>query len=160
VFNHGCLDAGTKMLLENAPSTKQGKVLDFGCGAGLIATFLGLKNTALEFVCSDVSALATYATTQTLKLNGVTGEAILSDGLKNISGKFDLIVSNPPFHTGIATDYSVAETFLANAKQHLTKNGKLTIVANSFLKYPPILETQFETYQTVFKNNKFAVYSS
>ena len=160
VFNHGCLDAGTKMLLENAPLTKQGKVLDFGCGAGLIATFLGLKNTALEFVCSDVSALATYATTQTLKLNGVTGEAILSDGLKNISGKFDLIVSNPPFHTGIATDYSVAETFLANAKQHLTKNGKLTIVANSFLKYPPILETQFETYQTVFKNNKFAVYSS
>ncbi|MEL0649340.1 methyltransferase [Pseudoalteromonas agarivorans] len=160
VFNHGGLDAGTKMLLENAPTTKQGKVLDFGCGAGLIATFLGLQNPALEFVCSDVSALATYATEQTLKLNNINGEAILSDGLKNITGKFDLIVSNPPFHTGIATDYTVAETFLANAKQHLTKSGKLNIVANSFLKYPPILETQFENYQTIFKNNKFAVYSS
>lgn len=160
VFNHGALDTGTKMLLENAPEIKQGKVLDFGCGAGLIATFLGLNNTALEFICSDVSALATYATTQTLKLNGIKGETILSDGLKNIDGKFELIISNPPFHTGIATDYSVAETFLANAKQHLTKTGKLTIVANSFLKYPPILETQFENYQTVFKNNKFAVYSS
>ncbi len=160
VFNHGGLDAGTKMLLENAPTVKQGKVLDFGCGAGLIATFLGLQNPALEFVCSDVSALATYATEQTLKLNNIKGEAVLSDGLKNITGKFDLIVSNPPFHTGIATDYTVAETFLANAKQHLTKAGKLNIVANSFLKYPPILETQFENYQTVFKNNKFAVYSS
>ncbi|KTF11344.1 methyltransferase [Pseudoalteromonas carrageenovora] len=160
VFNHGGLDAGTKMLLENAPTVKQGKVLDFGCGAGLIATFLGLQNPALEFVCSDVSALATYATEQTLKLNNIKGEAVLSDGLKNITGKFDLIVSNPPFHTGIATDYTVAETFLANAKQHLTKAGKLNIVANSFLKYPPILETQFENYQTVYKNNKFAVYSS
>ncbi|MBH0014198.1 MULTISPECIES: methyltransferase [unclassified Pseudoalteromonas] len=160
VFNHGSLDMGTKVLLENAPTIKQGRVLDFGCGAGLIATFLGLHNPAVEFVCSDVSALATYATQQTLKLNSIKGEAILSDGLKSITGKFDLIISNPPFHTGIATDYTVAETFLANAKQHLTKVGKLNIVANSFLKYPPILETQFESYQTVFKNNKFAVYSS
>ena len=54
----------------------------------------------------------------------------------------------------------MAESFLNNAKQHLTKTGKLTIVANSFLKYPPILEAQFDSYQTVFKNNKFAVYSS
>jgi 16S rRNA (guanine1207-N2)-methyltransferase len=160
VFNHGGLDAGTKMLLENAPTIKQGKVLDFGCGAGLIATFLGLRNSALSFVCSDVSALATYATEQTLRLNNITGEAILSDGLKNITEKFDLIISNPPFHTGIATDYTVAEAFLANAKQHLTKTGKLNIVANSFLKYPPILETQFDNYETVFKNNKFAIYSS
>ena len=74
--------------------------------------------------------------------------------------KFDLIVSNPPFHTGIATDYTIAEAFLSNAKQHLTKVGKLSIVANSFLKYPPILEAQFGSFHTVYKNNKFAVYSS
>ncbi|TMO09094.1 MULTISPECIES: methyltransferase [unclassified Pseudoalteromonas] len=160
VFNHGGLDIGTKVLLENAPTIKQGKVLDFGCGAGLIATFLGLKNPALDFTCSDVSALATYATEQTLKLNSIKGEALLSDGLNSITGKFDLIISNPPFHTGISTDYTVAEAFLSNAKQHLTKTGKLNIVANSFLKYTPILETQFDNYQTVFKSNKFAVYSS
>ena len=160
VFNHGGLDAGTKMLLENVTIIKQGSVLDFGCGAGLIATFLGLQNPALNFTCSDVSALAIYATTQTLKLNNINGKAVLSDGLTRISDKFDLIISNPPFHTGIATDYTVAEAFLSNAKQHLTKSGKLTIVANSFLKYPPILEAQFGCYQTTFKNNKFAVYSS
>ncbi|WP_369676649.1 methyltransferase, partial [Enterococcus faecium] len=78
-------------------------MLDFGCGAGLIATFLGLKNIALSFVCSDVSALAAYATTQTLALNNINGKAVLSDGLTSINGKFDLIISNPPFHTGIAT---------------------------------------------------------
>lgn len=160
VFNHGSLDAGTKILLEHVTILKQGKVLDFGCGAGLIATFLGLNNPKLTFICSDVNALATYAAEQTLKLNGINGDAILSDGLNNISDKFDLIISNPPFHTGIATDYTVAESFLNNAKQHLTKTGKLTIVANSFLKYPPILEAQFDNFQTIYKNNKFAVYSS
>lgn len=160
VFNHGELDAGTKMLLENAPSIKQGNVLDFGCGAGLIATFLGLKNPKLTFTCSDVSALAAYATTQTLAVNNINGKAVLSDGLQNITGTFDLIISNPPFHTGIATDYTVAEKFLSGAKTHLTKSGILTIVANCFLKYPPLLEDQFGSYQTVFKNNKFAVYSN
>ncbi|MCF7500670.1 MULTISPECIES: methyltransferase [unclassified Pseudoalteromonas] len=160
VFNHGALDVGTAVLLNNAPHINTGKVLDFACGAGVIATYLGLKQPELEFVCSDVSALATYATEQTLALNNLKGEALLSDGLENISGKFDLIISNPPFHTGIATDYSIAEAFLANAKQHLTKQGSLTIVANSFLKYPPILEAQFASFNTDFKNTKFAVYSA
>lgn len=160
VFNHGELDAGTKMLLENAPSIKQGNVLDFGCGAGLIATFLGIKNPKLHFTCSDVSALAAYATGQTLKTNNINGTALLSDGLQSITGKFELIISNPPFHTGIATDYTIAEKFLSGAKTHLTRNGELTIVANCFLKYPPILENQFGAYRTVFKNNKFAVYSN
>jgi len=160
VFNHGELDAGTKMLLENAPNIKQGNVLDFGCGAGLIATFLGLKNSNLNFTCSDVSALAAYATNQTLAANSITGKALLSDGLQNITGKFELIISNPPFHTGISTDYTIAEKFLSGAKTHLTRNGELIVVANCFLKYPPILESQFGDYRTVFKNNKFAVYSN
>ena len=135
----------------------KGKVLDFACGAGIIAYYLGLKQPELEFVCSDVSALATYATEQTLALNDLKGQAILSDGLTDINGKFDLIISNPPFHTGIATDYTIAEAFLSSAKQHLSKQGKLTIVANSFLKYPPILEAQFGFR---FQNTKFAVYSA
>ncbi len=160
VFNHGALDVGTAVLLNNAPTVSKGKVLDFACGAGIIATYLGLKQPELEFVCSDVSALATYATEQTLALNDHKGQAILSDGLTDINGKFDLIISNPPFHTGIATDYTIAEAFLSSAKQHLSKQGKLTIVANSFLKYPPILEAQFGQYSTDFKNTKFAVYSA
>ncbi|NRA79641.1 MAG: 16S rRNA (guanine(1207)-N(2))-methyltransferase RsmC [Pseudoalteromonas sp.] len=160
VFNHGALDVGTAVLLNNAPTVSKGKVLDFACGAGIIATYLGLKQPELEFVCSDVSALATYATEQTLALNDLKGQAILSDGLTDINGKFDLIISNPPFHTGIATDYTIAEAFLSSAKQHLSKQGKLTIVANSFLKYPPILEAQFGQYSTDFKNTKFAVYSA
>lgn len=160
VFNHGALDVGTAVLLNNAPNISKGKVLDFACGAGVIAAYLGIKHPDLVFTCSDVSALATYATTQTLALNNLQGDAILSDGLESIDGKFDLIISNPPFHTGIATDYTIAEAFLANAKQHLTKQGKLTIVANSFLKYPPILEAQFGQYTTDFKNTKFSVYSA
>ncbi len=39
VFNHGALDVGTAVLLNNAPRISQGKVLDFACGTGIIATY-------------------------------------------------------------------------------------------------------------------------
>lgn len=158
VFNHGKLDDGTRLLLEQIAVPYKGKVLDFGCGAGIIATYLGLKTPELRLNCLDVSALAVYATEQTLKRNNLEGNVILSDGMQAVSGQFDLIISNPPFHTGISTDYQIAEDFLALSKQFLKPKGKLTIVANSFLKYQPILEAQFGEYETIAKNNKFAVY--
>jgi 16S rRNA (guanine1207-N2)-methyltransferase len=160
VFNHGKLDVGTKLLLENIEVPYKGSVLDFGCGAGLIATFLGATQKALKLHCLDVNALALYATEQTLKLNELSAELILSDGLKNVTGQYNLLISNPPFHTGIATDYGIADQFLNDSRRFLKSKGRLQIVANNFLKYPPILEQQFGTFTTLAKNTKFTVYQA
>ncbi|RJE75675.1 16S rRNA methyltransferase [Pseudoalteromonas sp. MSK9-3] len=160
VFNHGKLDVGTKLLLENIEVPYKGSVLDFGCGAGLIATFMGSKQAALKLHCLDVNALALYATEQTLQLNGLSAELILSDGLNNVPGQYNLLISNPPFHTGIATDYGIADRFLSDSRQFLKSKGKVQIVANNFLKYPPILEQQFGTYTTLARNTKFTVYQA
>ncbi|AOT06955.1 methyltransferase [Pseudoalteromonas luteoviolacea] len=160
VFNHGKLDAGTELLLNNLSIPHNGNVLDFGCGAGLIATFMLNERPNLSLFCLDVSALALYASEQTLKMNGHAGHFILSDGLGQVTEKFDAIVSNPPFHTGLNTDYSIAETFLANAKHMMKKGASLQIVANSFLKYPPIIEQHFKHFKTDTKNTKFAVYQA
>ncbi|WP_063380740.1 methyltransferase [Pseudoalteromonas luteoviolacea] len=158
VFNHGKLDIGTELLLNNIELPKKGQTLDFGCGAGIIATFLLNKQPDLSMHCLDVSALALYASEQTLKLNGHTGTFILSNGLSEVTEQYDAIVSNPPFHTGLSTDYSISEAFIKNARHIMNKRASLQIVANSFLKYPPIIEQYFGTYSTVIKNTKFAVY--
>jgi 16S rRNA (guanine1207-N2)-methyltransferase len=160
VFNHGKLDVGTELLLENIPAPYKGKVLDFGCGAGIIATFLGLQQADLSLFCLDVNALALYATEQTLAINNLSAELILSDGLNEVTGQYHLIISNPPFHTGIATDYGIAERFLEHSKRFLKSNGQIQIVANNFLKYPPILEQQFGQFEILAKNNKFTVYQA
>ncbi|OHU88490.1 MULTISPECIES: methyltransferase [Pseudoalteromonas] len=160
VFNHGKLDVGTELLLENIPVPYKGKVLDFGCGAGIIATFLGSQQSELRLFCSDVSALAIYATQQTLALNSLDADCILSDGLQEVSDQFNLIISNPPFHTGIATDYGIAERFLEQTKGFLKPSGQVQIVANNFLKYPPILEQQFGQFTILAKNTKFTVYQA
>ncbi|KJY87639.1 16S rRNA methyltransferase [Pseudoalteromonas piscicida] len=160
VFNHGKLDAGTQLLLENVTLPYKGKVLDFGCGAGLIACYALLNSPTLKFTCLDVNALALFATQQTLALNNLSATLLLSDGLSELNGKFNLILSNPPFHTGLSTDYDIAEQFLHNIKRHMDTKSNIQLVANSFLKYPPILEAQFEQFEVVTKNTKFAIYKA
>ncbi|QPB84595.1 methyltransferase [Pseudoalteromonas rubra] len=158
VFNHGKLDIGTKLLLEHLDLPTKGNMLDFGCGAGIIATFVLNQSPKVRFSCLDVNALALYACEQTLRLNGHEAELVLSDGLRQLKGRFDAIISNPPFHTGIKTDYDIAEGFIKGVTEHMGKGSQLHIVANSFLKYPPLIEACFGQCDTLIKNTKFAVY--
>ena len=158
VFNHGALDNGTELLLNNMTPPSSGTVLDFGCGAGVISAYLGKMNPDLSFLCLDVSAFAAKATELTLQANHINGKVLLSNGLQKMTDSVDHIVTNPPFHTGLSTDYDITETFIKDAKNVLKPKGTVTIVANSFLKYPPLLEQAFGQYQQICKNTKFTVY--
>ena len=54
--------------------------------------------------------------------------------------RYDFVISNPPFHQGVKTHYGATEQFLGEIKQNLAIKASITIVANSFLKYVPIME--------------------
>ncbi|CAG9000379.1 MAG: Ribosomal RNA small subunit methyltransferase C [Candidatus Celerinatantimonas neptuna] len=156
VFNHGKLDQGTDFLLKHLPPL-EGKGLDFGCGAGIIAAALSLQKKA-HMTAVDVSALATHCTSQTFAANQLDGDVICSDGLSAISDTFDFIVSNPPFHLGVNTQYETTRQFIATARQKLTSQGQLWLVTNSFLPYQSLLEEQFPNCQIIADNRKFRVY--
>lgn len=159
VFSQKELDVGTKLLLETLPRGLSGSTLDFGCGAGVIATFIGLTTTKnIKLTLADVSALALYSAKRTLSLNGLTGQLVATNSLSHISGKFDVIVSNPPFHTGIKTHYVATETFLSAIKRHMASSAQLFVVANSFLKYQPIIDTSIARSQRLAKSNGFTIY--
>ncbi|WP_105200769.1 MULTISPECIES: methyltransferase [unclassified Pseudoalteromonas] len=161
VFNHGQLDDGTALLLDSLPAYPKAKsLLDFGCGAGIIASFCAKRNPKVKVTGLDVNALAGYATAQTFAANDVDGAVLLSDGLSEVDKRFDLIISNPPFHTGLKTDYKITERFFAAAKDHLNRGGELTLVANSFLAYPEQLQTHFKHHGTLAKTKRFAVYQN
>lgn len=140
VFSQAKLDVGSKVLLENLSNSLSGNILDFGCGAGVIACLIGLLNTDVNLTLADVSALALVSSEKTLAINKLSGKTIATNSLSHISERYDAVISNPPFHQGIKTNYQATELFLAGINQHLNKNGSLTIVANSFLKYAPIIE--------------------
>ncbi|SSY93612.1 Ribosomal RNA small subunit methyltransferase C [Aggregatibacter aphrophilus] len=76
-----------------------------------------------------------------------------------MEGKFDLIISNPPFHDGIDTAYTAVNELIKQAKWHLKTGGELRIVANAFLPYADWLDQHFGDHEVLAKNNKFKVYS-
>jgi len=164
VFSQAKLDVGTTVLLEtldkSTTTADSIKVLDFGCGAGVIACFIGLKNSNATLHLADVSALALTSAKQTLALNGLSGEVFATNSLSNINEKYQHIVSNPPFHQGIKTNYLATEQFLQGIKPHLSLGGRLTIVANSFLQYKNIIEKSLSNTQLVNKKSGFTVYQA
>ena len=163
VFSDQRVDVGTAVLLEYLLGLKRSKnglrVLDFACGNGVIGAFLRQHFAVSELVACDISAMALYCSEQTLAAQGLPSkyQVVASDGLNNVSGHFDWIVSNPPFHAGQKTDYRIAEQFFADAAKQLTRSGRLTVVANSFLGYNELLERHFRNVNEVLNTRKYKI---
>jgi len=160
VFSHGRLDEGSELLLEEQAPLPAGRVLDFGCGAGVLAVALARRNPQSSFELVDVDALSLYCAEQTLGRNGIEAQVHPSDGLSNVHGRFSAVVSNPPFHTGIRHDTSVAERFFEQVTRNLVPRGELRIVANGFLKYPHLIEAHIGPCRVLRENSRFKVYSA
>ncbi|MFA5678123.1 MAG: class I SAM-dependent methyltransferase [Pseudomonas sp.] len=160
VFSHGRLDEGSALLLDEMAPLPGGKVLDFGCGAGVLSVVLARRNPDCRFELVDVDALALYCARQSLQLNQVQADVYPSDGLSDVHGRYAAVVSNPPFHTGVRHDTSIAERFFSQVTRNLVPRGELRIVANGFLRYPPLIEAHIGPCQVLRENNRFKVYSA
>ncbi|PIE42966.1 MAG: 16S rRNA methyltransferase [Gammaproteobacteria bacterium] len=168
IFSYGGLDKGTAYLLDTLEPffddlVKRGKPidgdwLDFACGAGGIAAYLLRRFPELNLSCTDNSTIAIHCAKRTFEMNGLSARFILSDGLFDVSGRYNGIVSNPPFHTGVKTDYSVTENFVADLSRHLKRKGRLLMVANRFLRYPEWIREAFPLYKKLASDNKFTVH--
>ena len=158
VFSANALDDGSALLLSTIKAP-MGDVLDLGCGAGVIGSFVKKQHPRINLTMSDVHAMALESARQTLQQNGLQGEVLASDVFSEINQKFDLILSNPPFHDGRDTAYQAVTTLIEQAKWKLKSGGELRIVANSHLPYPELLNRHFGNYQILAQTNKFKVYS-
>ncbi|WP_306331643.1 16S rRNA (guanine(1207)-N(2))-methyltransferase RsmC [Vibrio injensis] len=157
VFSHGEFDLGSQLLLDSLPPL-QGKILDFGCGAGVLGCVLSMLNPEIQLEMCDISALAIHSSQATLAANGLTGRVFASDVYSDTDRDYHSIVTNPPFHSGLDTSYRATETLLQQAPNYLTASGQLFVVANNFLKYPPLIEQAFGNCVTLNKTGKFSIY--
>jgi len=160
VFSQQKLDVGTALLLSNLPNKMAGKVLDFGCGAGVISCFIGKKFTGIQLSLLDVSALALASAQKSLALNNLQGHVFPSNSLSKVNEKYHHVVSNPPFHQGVKTHYQASEDFLAGINKKLNNKADITIVANSFLRYQPIMQENIGNTRVITKAQGFTIYQA
>ncbi len=77
------------------------KVLDLGCGGGVLGLYLLSRQPSLQYSGIDISAEAVALTRENFAANGLQA-AIVQGDLRDVkdhfpAGSFDLVVSNPPY---------------------------------------------------------------
>ncbi|HBZ15123.1 16S rRNA (guanine(1207)-N(2))-methyltransferase RsmC [Pantoea sp. NPDC088449] len=158
VFSRDGLDIGSDLLLSTLTPHFRGKVLDIGCGSGVLATVMAKVSPRVRLWLCDVHAAAIEASKATLAANELEGEVFASNVFSDVTGRFDMIISNPPFHDGLQTSLDAANTLIRGALKHLNSGGELRIVANAFLPYPQILDETFGNHEVLAQTGRFKVY--
>lgn len=156
VFSASRLDDGTRMLLDNLVVQPGERVLDAGCGCGVIGmSAVDQGAGAVDMV--DTGLLA--VTVARVNAQCEPRVRVLAGDVYSATGdtRYDLIVSNPPFHQGKALDGSVAARLIDEAPAHLRPGGRLVLVANAFLPYTARLESVFQHVETVANTGRYQV---
>lgn len=158
VFAGDALDAGTRLLLEQLRVPPRSRVLDMGCGHGIIG-LLAARLGAAAVDLLDVDLLAVAAARENLSAHAVANaRALPSDGLAAVAGeRYELAVTNPPFHSGKAVAYDAAHAFIAGAARLLEPGGTLLLVANRFIRYDTLLGELFARVETVAADRGYRV---
>ncbi|MGB1139822.1 MAG: class I SAM-dependent methyltransferase [Halioglobus sp.] len=107
-------------ILEQPELVRGRRVLDFGCGSGVVAIAAAMAG-AREVVACDIDPLAMIATRANAALNGV--DLVLADDFHNVDGELDLVlVADVLYDRG---NLPWLERFVARAQQVLVADSRV-----------------------------------
>src|SRR6266571_2941076 len=158
-FAEGKLDEGTRLLVDALEVHATDIALDIGCGAGYLGMHIAHIASKGRVTMVDASLVAVDAARNMVEQSGMTNVQVLaSNGIQAVKAqRFDLIVTNPPFHLGGKQTTEIGERFIREAAQVLRPRGRFYLVANRFLKYEPTMRTCFHSVEEVGGNTRYKV---
>ena len=126
LFSPERVDRGTRAMLSVAAFAPGLRVMDLGCGCGVVGILAAKKCGAEGIWMSDIDPLAVEIARRNAEANGVPGVHIArSDGFQSVDASgFDLILTNPPYQS----DFKVAKGFIEKGFNRLKPGGRLLMV--------------------------------
>lgn len=175
-FGGATFDHGSRLLLRGLNERgwpEAGRIVDLGCGNDALAVSAALACPAATVIATDQSAGAVSAARLTAGTAGVLSPdgAIGADGpgvqvhradaTEAIpDGWADLILLNPPFHSGAAVHAGIAHRLIRSCARALAPGGELRLVFNSHLGYRPLVERSIGRVRQIDRDRAFTVLSA
>jgi 16S rRNA G1207 methylase RsmC len=129
VFSYRRVDRGTRLLVESMVLPEEGRVLDLGCGYGVVGVVAGRVAPGLEVWMTDINERAVSLAGLNLERNGVEGVVRQGDLYEPVEGmRFGAVLSNPPISAGLRR---VVGGLVEGAVDHLDAGGSLQLVVQS-----------------------------
>jgi len=158
VFSRQRLDYGSACLIEAVERDSQpktGRLLDLGCGYGALGIILKRLHPALSVVMCDINKRAVALARRNAGLNQARFvDVVESDGMRQVEGTFDLIVTNPPIRAGKET----VHRFFQEASERLNPACSLFVVIRKQQGAPSALKRLKELFGEVSIVNRSAGY--
>ena len=124
LFSPNQIDKGTLAMLNHIEFTPDDRVLDLGCGYGVVG-IVAAKHTS-NVVMSDIDKIAIKYAAKNANINTLQNINIIqSNAYENIKiTDFTIIANNPPYHA----DFSVPKLFIEKGFNRLAIGGKFYMV--------------------------------
>jgi 16S rRNA (guanine1207-N2)-methyltransferase len=129
VFSRGHTDPGTEELIKAMDVAGARRILDLGCGVGIIGIAAAKLAPEAHVLLTDPNERAVKLARQNLQTNGVpNAEVRQGEGFDPVAEEtFDVVLTNPPIRAGNAVVFDL----IAGAARHLAPGGRLYLVART-----------------------------
>lgn len=155
VFSRDGIDLGSRLLLENVTVSPTERILDLGCGYGLLGMVCARLAPQGHVRLVDVSYRAVHCAKENIQNNGIENAfAEVAEGYETCGSEvFDLIVSNPPFHEGNA----VGHAYIDGAYDRLSAQGRLILVVMRPDPYRKRMQHVFNQVAVLDRRNGYTI---
>jgi len=161
VFAWDRIDPASALLVKHLPTDLKGHAADLGAGFGylsleLLSRCAGI--TSLDAYEADARALNLARENLSRLQDSRPIKYEWHDVTQGLLGRYDVIITNPPFHTQSRADRpDIGKRFISVAAEALNPGGCLWLVANRHLPYEEVLNASFGQTRIVAQQDGFKI---
>lgn len=165
LFAWNRIDPASALLAKHLPADLHGRVADLGAGYGYLACEVLRRCVRVDSIdlyeaesrAVEPAQLNIQATLEQIG-RPVKTSIHWHDVCAGLPARYDVIVSNPPFHQGRADQPELGQAFISAAANALHADGQLLLVANRHLPYESTLKGHFTRVEVLALKQGFKVF--